>query len=101
MSNLQTICKKYPSHVPVIVNVEHGNSLSLLKNKFLVPEQVTVSMFLCTLRRHCSIRAEEALYLYFNNALEPATTPFSTIRASHADDTGAVICTVAHEKTFG
>jgi GABA(A) receptor-associated protein len=63
---------KYPDRIPVIVEkATHTDMPDMDKNKFLVPEEVTVGQFVHIIGKRLHLRAGQALFVFVGNVLPP------------------------------
>lgn len=62
---VKKIMKKYDDKIPVIIQFDN-NFEKKLKTKYLVNHKVTLSMFINSIRKHCSLKSEQAIFLYIN-----------------------------------
>ena len=99
----QTIRKKYPDRLPIIVERDkHSRSLpDIDKHKYLVPKDMSVGQFLYVIRRRIQLKPDKALYLFFNNTLPPTAMLMSELYAQHKDESGFLVGTYYEESTFG
>ena len=64
----QRICRKYPDRVPIVAEISaECRDLTIDKNKYLVPPDLTVGQLNYVLRKHCSygdskLTSEKALF---------------------------------------
>jgi len=98
---------RYPERVPVIVEVRPGDPIeerggTELKEKYLVPGELTVGQFVATLRKRIALRKEEAIFVFVQGSVLPATAALlSDLDREHRDETGFLFMTVTSESTFG
>lgn len=99
----QRINIKYNDRVPVIVEVNDSNKdeLVLDKYKYLVPFDLTVSQFLFVIRKRIQLKAEVAMFIFFNNSLPPASETMGSVYKLYKDNDGFLYATVSLESTFG
>lgn len=94
---------KYPNRVPCMV--ERSSSAKNLpvidKKKFLVPNHMTFGQFVHVIRRRIKLNPEQAIFLYVDNILPPATKTMELIDVEHKNEDGFVYCTYAKETSFG
>ena len=58
------ILNKYPEKIPIIVEKDKKSKIKDIdKNKYLVPEDLTMAQFLYVVRKRITLSPEEALYL--------------------------------------
>lgn len=97
------IKKQYPDRIPVItetINVD----INLNHKKFLIPNDISIGGFLSELRKHTTLRPEEAMYIFCgsrNAVLVPTNQIISQTYEKYKDDDGFLYITVALENTFG
>lgn len=94
------ICKKYIDRIPIIVESIDGG-IKLDKTKYLTPHDLTVGQFLYVIRKRIKLEPEKALFMFFNNTLQPATSLMNHVYKQHKDKDGFLYATVSLESTFG
>ena len=92
--------REYPDRVPVIVNT-HRKQFEIAKNKYLVPKDILLSRFLYTLRKRCTIKETEGLYLLVNDTMPSATQTIGEIDAANKNESGMLLMTLCKESVFG
>jgi GABA(A) receptor-associated protein len=99
---LETIRKKYPTHVCVFVQQSSRSAdlPPLDKYKYLVPKDLTVGSFIYMIRKRMSLSAEKALFIFVNNTIPTSSTTLSELYAQHGCD-GYLNIVYAGESTFG
>ncbi|CAH0731844.1 unnamed protein product, partial [Brenthis ino] len=101
---VMAIKKKYPTKIPLIVEryQKEKNLPTLEKNKFLVPEDITMSQFLVIIRNRIRIKPSQALYLIINNRsmLSMSLTMLQAYE-QYADEDGFLYITYASHEIFG
>lgn len=97
------ILRKYQGKIPIIVEKgKHKSTPDINKNKFLVPEDLTVGQFLTVLRKRIDLSEEEALFLFINGSILPPTSALlSQLYAAHKDEDNFMYMTYCCENTFG
>lgn len=98
--------KDYPDRVPVIVQAAPGAALTLTREKFLAPGEVTMGRFLREVRRAVGDDPDSgrAMFLLVGNTqvLAPAGATVAQVHERHKDaEDGMVYMQVALENTFG
>jgi GABA(A) receptor-associated protein len=97
------ILKQHPERIPVVV--ECSETLQaihpLKKNKFIVPQDLTLAQFMFVIRKHMKLNPEYAIFVFINNRLHPSTTPVGIIYAQEKDEDGFMYLDVFQESTFG
>ena len=62
MSRIRT---KYPDRIPIIVSKDPNCKLNnIIKEKYLVPQDLTIGQFIVIIRNKASLSAEEAINLF-------------------------------------
>lgn len=100
----QRIRAKYPDRIPVICEIDERckKDISIDKNKYLVPNDLTVSQFLFVIRKRIKLSPEKAIYMFTeNNELPPTACYISQLYKNHANNDGFLYLTVSNESTFG
>jgi len=93
---------KYTDLVPVIVEKAHNTDApDIDKKKYLVPRDITVGKFVFEVRRHMSLKADKAIFLFVDNVVPPTGALISTIYDKHKDEDGFLYVTYSGESTFG
>jgi GABA(A) receptor-associated protein len=93
---------KYPERIPVICEKKTGgNTPDIDKNKYLVPNDLTIGQFLFVLRKHIKLMSTEALYLFVNGSIPPTSELIQNVYARNKDPDGFVYFVYACENTFG
>ena len=98
------VLKKYPNRIPVIV--EKSDKCKELqdidKNKYLVPEDLTMGQFLYVVRKRIQLDSEQALFCFVNdNTLPTTSSTMANIYNDHKDEDGFLYVTYCSENTFG
>lgn len=96
------IMKKYPDRVPVYVYKHKQSKMNdINKHKFLVPLDITVGQFMYIIRKHLSLKKEEAIFVFINGFLPPNSSLISQLYNEHHDDDGFLYIAFSYENTFG
>jgi hypothetical protein len=100
------IIYKYPNKIPVIVFEDSSFKYTLDKNKYLIPDELTLAQFLIVLRRRLNLDPEMAIFLFFQDKNDKSnlvmnTLTFSEIYKDYKHNTGFLYCTLCTEDTFG
>jgi len=103
------IKQKYPTRIPIIcerITAKKSDAKTQIsnidKNKFLVPGDLTMGQFLYVIRKRIQLSPEQALFIYVNNSILPATSSsVSTIYEEFKDDDGFLYIIYSGENTFG
>lgn len=93
---------KYPDRIPVIVEKATGTDIQDIdKQKFLVPNDLTVGQFMYVIRKRLKLEPEKAVFLFVNNSLPSTTHMMSQIYNQHKDVDGFVYFLFSGENCFG
>lgn len=96
------ICKKYSNRIPIICEKSLKSKVSEIdKNKFLVPENLTIGQFAYVIRKRLKIKAEEAIFILINNVFYSTSSELGDIYQEHKDDDGFLYINYSSEDTFG
>lgn len=101
MNESSRIISKYPARIPCIVENNNNSYLVLDKNKFLVPNDITIGQFIFVLRKRVNIRAKQALFLFVNNTIPPSSRIMSDIYREHKNEDNFLYFVISSENTFG
>lgn len=100
----ESIHSRHPDRIPVILE-RNRNSVSIpgvRKNKYLVPNDLTVSQFQYVIRKRIRLKSEEALFLFTDqNVLVSGSTLMSQVYNLYKDDSGYLLLLYSAEETFG
>ncbi len=97
----------WPDRVPVIVELYASNKhITLRKNKFLAPQDITIAEFMQNLRHSNMIQGLEshaALFYFFgdNTSVPPASMRISDAYEIYKHDDGLLYVKIGMENTFG
>lgn len=103
----EELLKAYPERVPVIVEKEYTrkgakNGLPDIKNKYLVPRELTVGSFMFIIRKKVELSETSALYLLINGKYTPSQSDtLGEIYDLHRDEDGYLYIVYTTENTFG
>lgn len=97
----QTILKKYPDKIPVIINECSEELRDRVKRKMLLQTDMTVSQYLHSLRTKFSIKPEESVLIFVNGNLPTSTTLMSYLYDKYKDKDGFLYISVLKENVFG
>jgi GABA(A) receptor-associated protein len=97
------IMKKYDDRIPIIIERSARTDLpDVEKNKYLVPDTLTVGQFIFTaLRTRLKIDREKALFVFINDQIPPTSASLKDVYDEHKDEDGFLYITYAGENTFG
>ncbi|KAH6945378.1 hypothetical protein HPB50_008133 [Hyalomma asiaticum] len=90
-SLLQVIVERAPnSHVP-----------SIDKQKFLVPNDITVAQFMWIVRKRIHLSPEKALFVFVGRLMPQSSLSMGDLYATYHDDDGFLYLAYSGENTFG
>lgn len=93
---------KYPDRIPIICENARNSSLpEIAKNKYLVPRDLALCSFMTVIRKQLSLRPEQAIFLFINNKMYPASSYISAIYEKEVDEDGFLYIVFAAENVFG
>jgi GABA(A) receptor-associated protein len=98
------IRKKYPNRVPIMCTVDPSSAKSLPpldKEKYLVPEDLTVGQFTYVIRKRIKLKPETALFMMCKGTFPSTSTEILTLYEEHKGPDHFLWLTVAAENTFG
>ncbi len=98
------ITDKFPGRIPIIVERSKTSSTNipvLDKEKFLVPQDLTVSQFIYIIRRRLTLPSETAMFLFVGNTLPTTSTLMRELYGIHRDRDGFLYAQYSGENTFG
>ena len=98
-------CKRlkdqYPDRIPVILEFDAMLHKQKIKERFLVPEDLTMGQFMFVIRSQLQLTPSEAVYLMCRGHCIPNTDIFSEIGEKHKEKCGIVFMRLYKENTFG
>lgn len=98
------VLNEYPDRVPIIVErANNCNNVAIIdKRKYLVPNEITMSQFLWTIRKRLKLNETNALFLFNENGITFQNTQFvSNVYEECKDRDGFLYLKYASENTFG
>ena len=100
----QRILEKYPDRIPIICERSNMTSIDcpyIDKNKYLVPNSLTVGQFLYVIRKRMKISENKAMFLFVNDNVPHSTQILSNTYEYYKDDEGFLYVSYSFENTFG
>ena len=99
----ENILKKYPNRIPVIVErSEKCKEINEIdKNKFLVPNDLTMNQFIYVVRKRLKLSSEKALFVFINDKLMPNSRTLYEIYQEEKEEDDFLYMKYASENTFG
>tara|TARA_A100001015_G_C14923570_1_gene685309 strand:+ start:75 stop:560 length:486 start_codon:yes stop_codon:yes gene_type:complete len=95
----QKIMSKYPRRVPIIVDCK--KEINLDKNKYIVPNNLTVGQFMYILKKRINIDHTQSIFLLCNNQLVINTELINNLYLRQKDYDGFLYIIITLENTFG
>lgn len=95
---------KFPTKLPIIVEryYKEVELPHLNKRKFLVPQELTMSQFVCIIRNRMKIGQSKALFLLVNNrSMISLSRTIAEIYSEHLHDDGFLYVTYTSQEVFG
>lgn len=94
--------KKFPQRIPCVVLKNKQSKLdNLKKNKFLVPEDITIGQFIFIIRKNLTIKSSQALFLFCNKKIIPNTLLMSQIFKEQKNKKNYLEFEYMEENVFG
>lgn len=102
VAEVKRTIEKYPDRIPIVVEKLHTSKApSIDKNKYLVPQDLTIGQFMFVIRKRMKLPAEYGLYLYINGTIPPSSAIVSNVYDYHKDQDGFLYVYYSSENTFG
>ena len=100
-SEAEKILAKYPNRIPIICEGYGPDVPPIDRNKYLVPEDLTMAQFLYVIRKRIKITPEKSIYLFVHNHIIPGNQLLSSVYEKHAEEDGFLYITYSGENVFG
>tara|TARA_B100001996_G_C18107794_1_gene380053 strand:+ start:47 stop:445 length:399 start_codon:yes stop_codon:yes gene_type:complete len=98
----KNIINKYRDRIPVIVEKQQSSDVvDIDKNKFLVPNDLTLGQFVYVIRKRMKLPPEKAIFVFVDNQILMQASRMLTIYEESKDKDGFLYITYAGENTFG
>jgi len=102
ISESSKIIERYPDRIPIIVEKDKKSKIKDIdKNKFLVPNDMTLGQFIYVVRKRIKLDPTEALFFFVNNILCNNTQTLGEIYKTYKDKDGFLYILYTSENTFG
>lgn len=95
---VRKIRDKYPTCLPVLIDIP-GRHVS--RRKYLVPETVTISRLIYSIRQENKLNEYEGIFLFANNSLLTPSHTILEVYSRHASRDGFLYIVISFENTFG
>lgn len=103
-ASIQKLKEKYPGRVPIFVmKSKHDKILpDINSNKFIVPEDITVSDFMQVVRKRIELGHETSMFLFINEKVLPCTSEsIGKLYNSYKNNEDVLEIYYCGENTFG
>ncbi len=99
----ERIVKKYKDRVPIIVekNASSKQTPDIDKNKFLVPNELTLGQFIFIIRKRIKLNPEQGLFVFIDNKSPTASELMISLYEKYANADGMLYVSYSIENTFG
>jgi|SaaInlV_165m_DNA_1040744.scaffolds.fasta_scaffold00259_6 GABA(A) receptor-associated protein len=97
------ILKKYPDRIPIIIE-KNKNCRSLPKfdkNKYLVPDNISLGQLIQIVRRKISVKPDVALFCFADNTIPTSGTNIRKLYNTYKENCGFLYLSICTENTFG
>lgn len=99
----ERIRKKYPDRYPLIIEKSDTRDglTDIDKNKFLIPNDLTIGQLSFVIRKRINLGPEQALFLFINNEIPPVSAMIGNLYNQFIDEDGFMYVVYSGETTFG
>ena len=98
----QRVLSKYPDRIPVICEKARTSKLGDIdKNKYLIPEDLTLGQFVYVIRKRLKLPAEKGIFLFVGRSMQPSSSNMRVLYHSNHDNDGFLYVTYSEENVFG
>jgi GABA(A) receptor-associated protein len=100
---VEKILKRYPDKIPVVLIKNNSAHIpNIDKEKFLVPNTMTVGEFIYMIRKRIILESHQAIFIFFNNNLVNTSALMSEIYMNYKNkDDEMLYASYSGENTFG
>lgn len=99
------IMEKYPDRFPIIcekANNKNNKDIPLIdKNKYLIPQDLTIGQFVYVIRNRIKLPAEKAIFLFVGGIIPSNSEIISNVYNQYKDNDGFLYITYSGESVFG
>ena len=95
------ITAKYPNRIPIVCERTTKDVPKLDRNKYLVPEDLTLGQFMYIIRKRMKAPSHKSIFLFVNDTLVPISQMLVMVYLEHKDPDGFLYITYSGENTFG
>ena len=98
----KNIIKKYPDRIPIIVKKVYNSDIPIIyKNRYLVPKHLTISEFICILRKKINLSKEKSIIIYADNTVLSCCSTIDKIYEEYKSPDDFLYLYYSGENTFG
>ena len=103
LNESSTILKRHPDRICVYLEKQETCKTipDLDKNKYLVPNSITISQFTYVIRSRIKLAADQAIFLFVNNTVISGNTTMIEVYNKYKGEDGFLYITYSGENTFG
>lgn len=98
---VKTLTPKLALCQVIIEKAPDSNIGNLDKNKFLVPQDITMSQLMYIIRKRIKLVEDKALFLSVNHTVPSTSITVGEVFDQHQDEDGFLYLTFRGESTFG
>lgn len=97
------ILQKYENCIPIICekNIFSKNTPNIDKNKYIVPQNLTIGQFIYVIRKRLNIQSQYALYIFINGFIPPTSSLIMYLYETEKNLDGFLYIQYSFENTFG
>lgn len=97
------VAQKHPTKIIVVVHRSAGTVLKLRRRKFVVPCEVTLSEFVCIVRKHSALMPSEAFFLFEKTSrrMVSGSSTIQELALRHVDGDRILHMEYCTENAFG
>ena len=102
-SESKRILERYPDRYPIVVEKDSNCKVlpDIDKNKYLVPQDLTIGQFSYVIRKRLKIKEETAIFLFHEQTLPPTSEMLQTFLKDKQEPDGFYYFTYSGENAFG
>ena len=93
------IINKHDNRIPIIVGCK--SNIKIDKNKYIVPKDLTISQFLCVIKKRIDVLPTESIFLICNNKLMLHSDTLDVVYYKEKDSDKFLYICISLENTFG
>tara|TARA_B110000211_G_C14032913_1_gene533064 strand:- start:55 stop:405 length:351 start_codon:yes stop_codon:yes gene_type:complete len=92
----------YPNRIPVIVEKNKDSDIiNIRKNKYLVPQDLTISQFLYVIRKRIKLTDEQSIFIFIGNKIPCPHSLIKEIYIKEKHTDGFLYVKYSGENVFG